>query len=148
MEENVRKKSIGSRCGMPKNFQRFDDGSESLDETNTISSKISCESPSIRSCNSCQENKALKTKTLRQLQVVKEDINYLIRLTKSNLIKVPVSKEFDQIKKFNGLIQMNDCLNEDTSFTETCNKFQCIGGKDTLDTTRRILNRLMTVITN
>ncbi|KAG5887065.1 hypothetical protein JTB14_002114 [Gonioctena quinquepunctata] len=147
------KKSIGSRCGTPKNSQRFDDdGSESLDETNTISSKTSCESASIRSCNSCQENKALITETLRQLQIVKEDVNYLIRLTKSNEIKVPVPKEFVQIQNFNELIQLNDSLNEDTSFTETCNKFQCIGGKDTSDTTRRILNRLMTnelaVITN
>ncbi|CAH1183608.1 unnamed protein product [Phaedon cochleariae] len=127
----------------PTTKSKLEDDVESLGEAASIS-QASDGSSSLRSCISCQENKALITEILRQLQINKEDLSYLIRLTKGKSeSNVPIPIEFTQIKEFNELILFNNSLNEDSKFAEACNNFQFVGGKDVPDTTRRILNRLM-----
>ncbi|XP_030757753.1 uncharacterized protein LOC115883523 [Sitophilus oryzae] len=133
---DIQKKKVA-----PVKFAR-DPGPEA--ETN---SEVMVLSPSTSSetflCNGCKKTKDLLPKLMEKLEMIADDVKYLLLCQAVNKGDYSLSKPFMSCKTKEELVKLEESLDDEGVFQSTCVVFQAVGGKDIIDTTRRILSKLL-----
>ncbi|KAF5277516.1 hypothetical protein FQR65_LT15978 [Abscondita terminalis] len=127
-----------------------------LSDPSTPTSSIECNNnlPSTISTTICSNCKLiegiLKTELKTQLEMITQlqrDVSTIIRFLQNsnpdvNVVNNEVLNELP-VQSVNQLVNLNKDLQNEDFMSKMCGALQVIGGRDTVDTTRRIMQKLM-----
>ncbi|KAK5648167.1 hypothetical protein RI129_003059 [Pyrocoelia pectoralis] len=99
-------------------------------------------------CTNCRTNERLINQMMKSLELLSQDVKYLIQLNKNSIADDPYlnpNPVFEEllVTTVEKLIALNHSLQDDTVMASMCTSMQIVEGKDVVDTTRRIMCHIM-----
>ncbi|KAF5277338.1 hypothetical protein FQR65_LT16000 [Abscondita terminalis] len=97
------------------------------------------------SCTGCEANQALIRELMATCETISRNVNYLIVSNQQRSEPHEVfSDNWQSLESADDLVKLNQNLEDKENFSKVLSSFQIVGGKDFMETTRKILHKLMT----